>query len=597
MNYTNQNAFVPSADSLIANVSANQTKSKINEASALSRVNVASAGRWRKLPHAAAFFILVLLLLAAAAFAPPGVWASLCAMVATAMLLIGLYLAFEVDHDVLKQTVAYFAQAADKAVSQSAREECHCRAGEQISSTQNAADQQAGEMLAAGSSLEEIRQYYSDVLSQVRTAQQTAQDRHVAACKEAETREREARQAASVFDNRARRWWPGRLLPSSARTAALRWLSALDRNAATKLEQVSISEVIVAYHVIAESLSALAGEYSAARAQVTTSAGEAAAQIQTAREHQNITGCNKFVPLPDTIAQAVEDYVQANASAIRHAIASRPSHQSLSEAIQDQAEAAAEAVRLPHTFREFYAGLNGSKALLLKQIDRQSEEFAAANPVPGRQRIRHRFLLAEGGEASQVCKDIASLSSDMLVRMADNGNPNEFVCLTEERFAPVGELPEYIEGVRHFQGLTPEKRAATIVEVEDDQIITAYSPESGLDPSRPIRLLCVGLALEIVQRTGAECYKTVNRNDPNAPHWAKGFEDAIDKLTTDDVRARQIEHAIETRKSVEGADAIRKKLLEAKTKNLVPAAAIKRFREALDDEAQRLVSEPSFAAA
>jgi hypothetical protein len=336
-------------------------------------------------------------------------------------------------------------------------------------------------MLSSGSSLEDLRQYYAGVLGDIRAAQQALQDGNANASKASEVAEREACQAASIFEDRARRWWPGRLLPAYTRSAALRWLSALEHTAAARLDLAASAEAMVAYQNIAESIAALAGDYSTAQAKITSAAADAGAQLQTAREHQNISGCSKSVPLPENIVHAVEDYVQANEGQIRHAVASRPPNQTLADAIKSQAEAAARAVRLPRTFREFYAGLNRSKQLLLRQIDRQSEEFSATNPSPGRQRIRHRFQLAEGGEASQACKDVASLSRDMLVRMADNANPYEFVCLTEERFAPVGELPEYLEGVRHLQSLAPDKRAPMIVAVETDDILITYSPESSHD--------------------------------------------------------------------------------------------------------------------
>ena len=59
----------------------------------------------------------------------------------------------------------------------------------------------------------------------------------------------------------------------------------------------------------------------------------------------------------------------------------------------------------------------------------------------------------------------------------------------------------------------------------------------------------------------------------------------------------RLEQAIENLQSIEGADAIRNKLLEAKTRNLVPLAAVKRFRETLDAEIQRLTTRrPALAA-
>ena len=58
-------------------------------------------------------------------------------------------------------------------------------------------------------------------------------------------------------------------------------------------------------------------------------------------------------------------------------------------------------------------------------------------------------------------------------------------------------------------------------------------------------------------------------------------------MATDGPLARQVEQAIEKIYSVEGGDAIRKKLLDAKTKNTVPSVAGKRFREVLSEEIKR----------
>jgi hypothetical protein len=189
-----------------------------------------------------------------------------------------------------------------------------------------------------------------------------------------------------------------------------------------------------------------------------------------------------------------------------------------------------------------------------------------------------------------VSKDVKAMSKDMIVRTVDHPRPEECLCVTEERFAPVGENHELLEGFRQFRNLPPEKRGPMVVAVEDASILLGYSPESAHDPSRPARLLFVALVLGLIERTGAECYKAVDHNDPNVPSFAKGVDQAISVLATDEALARRIEQAIDHLHSIEGADAIRKKLIDAKTKNWVPMAAIKRFRETLDAEIQRLTA-------
>ena len=193
-------------------------------------------------------------------------------------------------------------------------------------------------------------------------------------------------------------------------------------------------------------------------------------------------------------------------------------------------------------------------------------------------------------DTSPVSKDVKAMSKDMIVRTVDHPRPEECLCVTEERFAPVGENHELLEGFRQFRNLPPEKQGPLVVAVEDASILLGYSPESAHDPSRPARLLFVALVLALIERTGAECYKVVDDNDPDAPCFAKGVDQAINVLAADEALARRIEQAIERLHSIEGADAIRKKLLDAKTKSLVPQAAVKRFRETLDAEVQRLTA-------
>jgi hypothetical protein len=590
--------MTPESETFLANISANQSKTKLREADLLARANVGTCGKWRKLPHALASMALALLLLAGSAFAPPGFWASLGAALAMGSFIIALYYALAFDHGQLKQTALFFAQAEDKVAAKASAEESQNLAAVQIGHMETAANQQANERLLSGDSLEAVKQYYAGALETVRADRQVFQTLSAAASKAIDAADREVRDATARFEDRARRWWPSRLVPAYTRAAASQWLSALGKRAAARFDQTACSAATEAYEHLAAFLARLAGECASAQTETAAAALDALAKIDSAKGLQNVTGCNKRLPLASDIAQAVEDQVKSDASSIRHAVASRPADQSLTEAIQQQALRVAATVQLPKTFGQFFGGLNGAKQLLLKQIDLQSSEFAIANPYAGRQRIRHRFLLVEGGETSPVSKEVKAISKDMIVRSADHPRPDEFICVTEERFSPIGESDELLEGFRQFRNLAPEKRGSMIVALQDDpDFLVTYSPESAHDPSRPAHLLFVALVLGLIQRTGAECYKIVDQNDPEAPSFAKGVDQAVETLAADEVLARRIEQAIENLYSVEGADAIRKKLLDAKAKNPVPSAATKRFRETLSQEMRRLDSpRPALAA-
>jgi len=586
----NTQIMTPESESFLARISANQSKMKLREAALLARANAGSCGKWRKLPYAVAFMVLALLLLAGSVFAPPGFWASVGAATAMGSFLLCVYYAIAFDPALLKQTAMFFAQAEEKFAARASVEETQNLATVQISQREAAARQRANEILSSGEGLDAIKQYYANSLETVRADRLEFQTRCASASKLMEVADHEVRDAVTRFDDHARRWWPGRLVPAYARAAASQWISALEKRAAARFDQNVFSAAIQGYERLATFLAGSAGECANAQTETTAAAVDAAGRIDSAKKQQNITGCNKQFPLPDDITQAVENQIESDESSIRHAIASRPADQSLADAIRDQAQKVAGSVPLPKTFNQFFGGLNGAKQLLLKQIDLQSSEFAIANPYAGRQRIRHRFLLVEGGDTSPVSKDVKVMSKDMIVRTVDHPRPEECLCVTEERFAPVGENHELLEGFRQFRNLPPEKRGPMVVAVEDASILLGYSPESAHDPSRPARLLFVALVLGLIERTGAECYKAVDHNDPNVPSFAKGVDQAISVLATDEALARRIEQAIDHLHSIEGADAIRKKLIDAKTKNWVPMAAIKRFRETLDAEIQRLTA-------
>lgn len=533
------------------------------------------------------------------AFAPPGIVASLGAGTAMALLLLAMYYALAFDHTQLKQSAIILSQSEDRLAAKASAEESNALAFAQISQMQDATTQKANDLLTSGNSLDVIKAYYAEVLQTVRADREAFQALCANECKVIETADREVRDAGARFDDRSRRWWPGRLVPAYTRAAAARWISALEKRASARFNHASSSAAVECYDRLASVLAGLAAECAQAQSETAAAVVEAGSVIDSAKRLQNVTGCNKHFPLPDEIALAVETQVRSDEGSIRHAIACRPPGLSLGEAIRQQALKVAAAVPLPKTFNQFFGGLNGAKQLLLKQVDLQSSEFAVANPFAGRQRIRHRFLLVEGGEMSPVAKDVKAISKDMIVRTVDHPHPEEFVCVTEERFSPVGENHEVMEAFRRFRSQPAEKRGSMIVAVDekDEEFLVNYSPESAYDPSRPARLLFVALVLGVVHRTGAECYKVVDPNDPGCPNFAKGLEQAIQTLATDDRLARQVEQALDQIQSVEGVDAIRRKLLDAKSKALVPLVALKHYRETIDAEIQRLNSlRPALAA-
>src|ERR1019366_564371 len=151
--------MTPESETFLANISANQSKTKLREADLLARANVGTCGKWRKLPHALASMALALLLLAGSAFAPPGFWASLGAALAMGSFIIALYYALAFDHGQLKQTALFFAQAEDKVAAKASAEESQNLAKVQIGHMETATNQQANEMLLSGDSLEAVKQY------------------------------------------------------------------------------------------------------------------------------------------------------------------------------------------------------------------------------------------------------------------------------------------------------------------------------------------------------------------------------------------------------------------------------------------------------
>ena len=592
------NTIIPSPEGLVASVTPRQAKAKLAESMLRARASVDTGGSWRKLPHAGGLVALALLLYAAAAFAPPGACASIVAMLATAALIAAVYYTLEFQPIVLKQAVLLMDQNLGKVFMKCADEEAQKLAATLGAGVRDQVDRQAKDIVAnQDGGVANLKEFYADAATIIRSHHEVLKLRLAGTGEALDAADKELRKAGAAYEERTRCWWPVRLIPGAARVPARQWIVAIEKGMNAKLDHTACARATEVCEDLSRLMSQGAEEYGRAKGEILGVVAQANLQIDSVRKLQNMTGCNKQFPLPDEIQHLVAENIAANKSSIRHGIASRPAGQSLTDAIRSQALAIIAALPLPQSFAEFYAQRNGDKQLLLKQIDQQSLEFSTAEKKPGSAPIRHRFLMAQGGETSPACKDVAKISRGMLIRTIDNPQASEFVCVTESRFEPCSEITEFLAGVREFQSLPVEKRALMVVEVEDDDTLICYAPESAHDAGRPTRLLCLGLLMGLVKRTGAECYKLADDNDADNAPFAKGFDQAVDALATDLELARELEQSLSNIYSVEGVEAVRTKVTEGKKLNLVPASACKSFRDALDEECQRLnASQNLFAA-
>jgi hypothetical protein len=142
--------------------------------------------------------------------------------------------------------------------------------------------------------------------------------------------------------------------------------------------------------------------------------------------------------------------------------------------------------------------------------------------------------------------------------------------------------------VRILASLPPDQVAPMIVAADTDDAILGYSPESGHDPDRTSRLLVLGVALGIIERTGAETYRLRDVDDPKATHFSQGFQAALEKIAADRFLARRIESEIETVSAALGQENFRAKLTAAKGRNDVPSGFLKKYRGVLQSEIERI---------
>ena len=585
----NPNPNIPTPEALVASVSPRQAQNRVAESVLRARVSVDSVGSLRKLTRAVVFITIALLLGAGAVFAPPGAGASILAMFATAALIIGGYYVLEFDPGVLKQAMFLLEQNLGSSFLRAAETEARKLASDQIAGVLDRMHQEVSDMMAnQGTSLAGLKGYYDDASATMRAVQDGLLRRLAGARQADEGADKELRKASAAFEERIRRGWLVRLIPAASRVPARQWIAAVEKSLSCKLEQIAAARATEVCDELSRLISMGVQEYAQAVGAVSGAAVEADTRIQGVRALQNLTGSNKQFPLTGEIEALVAAKVVAGESVIRHGIASRPPDQSVAEAVGVQAATIVAALPLPEFWEEFYGQRNGDRGSVLRQIDQQSLEFCNAETKPGSTQIRFRFLLAQGGGTSPTCKDVEKANGSISTRSIDHPQANEVVCVTESRFEPASIITEYLEAARQFQSLPADKRAQMIVEVEDDETLLCYAPESSHDAGRPSRLLCLGLLMGLVKRTGAESYKLSDRNDAGNAPFAKGFDQAVDVLSTDLALARQIEQGLGQVYSVEGVEAIRAKIAEAKTKSLVPKDAGKRFRDTLDEELRRL---------
>ena len=173
------------------------------------------------------------------------------------------------------------------------------------------------------------------------------------------------------------------------------------------------------------------------------------------------------------------------------------------------------------------------------------------------------MLMVPGGEESDLAKDLKRQSDGVTIRAFDHDKAHEAVALTERQFVSVAHMPEYLCAVREFwPTFLRDKAAPMIVATETDAAILPYPPpETGHDSGRTLRLLALGLALEIIERTGAETYRLRDVNYPKAPYFSKGFEAALEKVANDRFLAQRLETDIQKAGATLGGDNLRVKLI------------------------------------
>jgi hypothetical protein len=588
MNTMQTNIQTPHLETILADIA--PAENPIREAANATRGRLRSLGRFGRVHFGIALAAISIVLFAACAFAAPGLIPGVLAMMAAAALIAGVYYALEFDPTPLRAVLVQYAGTAEDQLSNLLQPKIAGLAGELVVKVQNDATKTAAEFFGAGGPLQSVRSGFDLAAQASRELERQLGERHLAACRYSDSMRTRAEELEEAFARRARPWWPTRLIPGYTRIAAGRWLSAIENLASARLDQAVTKAAGEAARVLAEWFGEQAAIYGGTESELAALKLKATNCVSAMTGRQNGTGCSKSLPLPEEVMGLAAALVNQEIVAIQNRIANRSPEITLVQAVEMEANRMAEAIPLPKTLGEFWSRRNGDKQQLISQFIELSRPFGVSDNPPGHAPLTFQMLMVPGGEESDLAKDLKRQSDGVTIRAFDHDKAHEAVALTERQFVSVAHMPEYLRAVRILANFPPDKVAPMIVATETDAAILSYSPETGHDSGRTLRLLALGLALEIIERTGAETYRLRDADDPKAPYFSKGFEAALEKVANDRFLAQRLETEIQKAAATLGGDNLRVKLIAAKGRGLVPSAFLKQYRAVLQNEIDRLAS-------
>ncbi|MCI0538209.1 MAG: hypothetical protein L0Z50_23630 [Verrucomicrobiales bacterium] len=290
-------------------------------------------------------------------------------------------------------------------------------------------------------------------------------------------------------------------------------------------------------------------------------------------------------PSISELRSPVETAVRTRISHVRQCLVERAQGDSADEVAQRSvADVINAAAVIPRTFGEYWSKCNGQVSLILDNVDAESKGFNVIDAGPGRTRHEIRYCLAAEGSSSPPFEPIRARSQGISVRAVTHADQSDLIVATLEKFVPGNEETEFKYAAKAFDAASKDVQD-TIVYVCDTNVIRHYTPEQAGDAERGYRLLFLGLLWNQINRTRSEDYRYTN-DTAKQVLIAKGWEESARQLQTDKALADHIGARIARCREADGESATESKLKEAfeNAGNLVPAAAVSKFREIIREE-------------
>jgi hypothetical protein len=244
---------------------------------------------------------------------------------------------------------------------------------------------------------------------------------------------------------------------------------------------------------------------------------------------------------------------------------------------------------VPSDVTAFLLEVEPDTAAFIADRERLAAEQALRDPLAQTALKRREARLLEAPGASRggpLVDAFKAKPTGAFTHVAESVDPLQVRFMTEERGLAVNAFTSFRTARAIARTLSPQDLLPMLTCVTDLAELLALDPDED-----PVETLVVLLVANRIERDDGHGYKGSTTGDGTPSRIARGYDDLLERITGHDEVVSRLRRQAEDAIRAEGRSTLRERLtiLRRRASDYVPAAAVARFRDALERVGARLV--------